>query len=482
MIEADVTIGPYVVFGPGVTVRSGAEIRAFCHIEGAEIGAGAIVGPFARLRPGAVLEDGVHIGNFVEVKNAASGKGRQGQPSGLSRRCARGRERQYRRRHHHLQLRRLQNKHSTDIGAGVFIGSNATLVAPVKIGDGAYVAAGSVITEDVEADALAFGRARQVSEAGPRRTHSRAEAKPRKRTLSMCGIIGIAGTREVAPLIVDALKRLEYRGYDSAGIATLIEGRIERRRSPGKLERARARCSTKQPLRGHTGIGHTRWATHGAPTERNAHPHASSRVALVHNGIIENFRELRDELRAAGHQFESETDTEVAVHLVTHYLDKGMTPGRRGAGGRAPPHRRLRAGDDLQGRGAAARSARGAAARWRSAMATSEAYLGSDAFCAGAVHQSRRLSRRRRRGRWSTAPTLTMFDDARQMGARATSSSCPPSAQMVDKGGHRHFMAKEIYEQPEVVGHTIVALCRCVGPDGRFCRTRTRNCSRTRRG
>ena len=141
----------------------------------------------------------------------------------------------------------------------------------------------------------------------------------------MCGIVGIAGKGEAAPVILEALKRLEYRGYDSAGIATLTAGRIERRRSPGKLGEL-ARVLDKHPLTGHTGIGHTRWATHGAPTERNAHPHASSRVALVHNGIIENFRELRDELMAAGHQFESETDTEVAVHLVTDYLDKGMKP------------------------------------------------------------------------------------------------------------------------------------------------------------
>src|SRR5258708_2281444 len=141
----------------------------------------------------------------------------------------------------------------------------------------------------------------------------------------MCGIIGSAGTRDVAPLIVDALKRLEYRGYDSAGVATLNEGHLDRRRSPGKLNQL-VRLLHDKPLPGFTGIGHTRWATHGAPTERNAHPHASSRVALVHNGIIENFRELKEELRAAGHQFESETDTEVAVHLVTHYLDEGLAP------------------------------------------------------------------------------------------------------------------------------------------------------------
>src|ERR1700744_866195 len=141
----------------------------------------------------------------------------------------------------------------------------------------------------------------------------------------MCGIVGIAGSGDVAPVILEALRRLEYRGYDSAGIATLVNGEIERRRSPGKLSKLDA-VLKKDPLSGHTGIGHTRWATHGAPTQANAHPHATARVAIVHNGIIENFRELRDELTARGHIFESQTDSEVAAHLVTDNMDKGMGP------------------------------------------------------------------------------------------------------------------------------------------------------------
>ena len=141
----------------------------------------------------------------------------------------------------------------------------------------------------------------------------------------MCGIIGILGRAPAAPLLLDALQRLEYRGYDSAGIATLVNGAIERRRAEGKLAKLR-QLLEREPLEGTVGIGHTRWATHGRPTETNAHPHADGRVAVVHNGIIENFQTLRRELEAAGHTFQTETDTEVVVHLVSGYLDQQMTP------------------------------------------------------------------------------------------------------------------------------------------------------------
>src|SRR5947209_16872344 len=141
----------------------------------------------------------------------------------------------------------------------------------------------------------------------------------------MCGIVGILGREPVAGLLVDALKRLEYRGYDSAGVATLEGAHLARRRAEGKLKNLEARLTTS-PLNGHLGIGHTRWATHGKPTENNAHPHATDRVAVVHNGIIENFRELRDQLKNNGASFSTETDTEVVVHLVDEYLAKGMTP------------------------------------------------------------------------------------------------------------------------------------------------------------
>src|SRR5437879_4007685 len=141
----------------------------------------------------------------------------------------------------------------------------------------------------------------------------------------MCGIVGMLGREPVAGALVDALKRLEYRGYDSAGVATLEGGRLARRRAEGKLRNLEAKLA-REPLAGTIGIGHTRWATHGRPTESNAHPHATDRLAVVHNGIIENFRELRAELESKGAKFGSETDTEVVAHLVTQEMNEGRSP------------------------------------------------------------------------------------------------------------------------------------------------------------
>src|SRR5918911_2456321 len=152
----------------------------------------------------------------------------------------------------------------------------------------------------------------------------------------MCGIVGILGRKPVAADLIDALRRLEYRGYDSAGIATVENGHLERRRAEGKLRNLESRLHA-EPLAGRTGIGHTRWATHGRPTEKNAHPHMSDRVSVVHNGIIENFRELKGELTAKGHAFETDTDTEAVVHLITDEMQQGHGPVEATRRGRDPP-------------------------------------------------------------------------------------------------------------------------------------------------
>jgi glucosamine--fructose-6-phosphate aminotransferase (isomerizing) len=276
----------------------------------------------------------------------------------------------------------------------------------------------------------------------------------------MCGIVGIAGSAEVAPVILEALKRLEYRGYDSAGIATLVDGKIERRRSPGKLSKLDA-VLRHDPLPGHTGIGHTRWATHGAPTEANAHPHATARVAIVHNGIIENFRELRDELTARGHKFESQTDSEVAAHLITDNMDKGMTPE---AAAKAAVARLTGAYSiamifkDHEGLLIGARKGAPLAVGY----AEKEAYLGSDAFALapftnkvayledGDVAVIRRAE-------------VAIYDEADRPANREIKTTAA-SAALVDKAGHSHFMAKEIHEQPEVVGHTLAHYLDPAGP------------------
>jgi glucosamine--fructose-6-phosphate aminotransferase (isomerizing) len=267
----------------------------------------------------------------------------------------------------------------------------------------------------------------------------------------MCGIVGIAGKDDASGEILDALKRLEYRGYDSAGIATLVNGHIERRRAPGKLLQLGKVLAT-HPLPGRTGIGHTRWATHGAPTEGNAHPHASARVALVHNGIIENFRELRDELLAKGHKFSSETDTEVAVHLVTDYLDQGLDPTRAA----------MKAVRRLKGAYALAMIFSGEeslviGARQGSPLAVGygadTAFLGSDAF--GLAPFTNRVSYLEDGDvAVLNGPDVTIYD-AHDRPANREIKIASASAGLVDKGGYRHFMAKEIHEQPDVVGHTI---------------------------
>jgi glucosamine--fructose-6-phosphate aminotransferase (isomerizing) len=276
----------------------------------------------------------------------------------------------------------------------------------------------------------------------------------------MCGIVGIAGTRDVAPIILDALRRLEYRGYDSAGIATLVGGHIERRRSPGKLNKL-GEVLHDRPLPGHTGIGHTRWATHGAPNETNAHPHASKRVAIVHNGIIENFRELRDELIAKGHKFESQTDSEVAVHLVTDYLDKGLSPSEAAQAA----VRRLTGAYSLamifsQHDGLMIGARKGAPLAV--GYGAHESYLGSDAFALAPF--TNKVAYLEDGDVVVVSGTDVSVFDAEGRPANREVKITSASAALVDKGGKKHFMAKEIHEQPEVIAHTLAHYLDPAGP------------------
>ncbi len=267
----------------------------------------------------------------------------------------------------------------------------------------------------------------------------------------MCGIVGILGAGPVADQIVEALKRLEYRGYDSAGIATLEDGALDRRRAPGKLKNLELRLSNA-PLRGAIGIGHTRWATHGKPNEINAHPHASERVAIVHNGIIENFRELRDELIARGHSFATETDSEVVAHLVTAELDAGRSPKDAVAAALPRLHGAfalafLFAGetDLLIGARRGAPLAMG--------YGDGEMYLGSDGLALAPFTDEVSYLEE---GDWVvlTRHSVEFYDENDRRVSRAKQKSLA-SAFLVDKGNYRHFMAKEIHEQPEVVGRTV---------------------------
>jgi glucosamine--fructose-6-phosphate aminotransferase (isomerizing) len=269
----------------------------------------------------------------------------------------------------------------------------------------------------------------------------------------MCGIIGILGREPVAPALVDALRRLEYRGYDSAGVATLEQGHLTRRRAEGKLRNLERRLDS-EPLQGRAGIGHTRWATHGRPNETNAHPHATERVAVVHNGIIENFNELRTELTARGAEFATETDTEVIAHLVTDLMNSGLGP--VDAVKAALPRLRgafalgflFEGEDDLL-----------IGARRGSPLAigygNGEMMLGSDAIALAPF-----------------TPTISYLEDGdyavlKRGGAQVYDADghevkrpvlrSSASSFLVEKGNYRHFMAKEIHEQPEVVAHTLSA-------------------------
>jgi glucosamine--fructose-6-phosphate aminotransferase (isomerizing) len=267
----------------------------------------------------------------------------------------------------------------------------------------------------------------------------------------MCGIVGIIGQKPVSPLLLEALKRLEYRGYDSAGIATIVGGKIERRRAPGKLVNLETRLAA-EPLAGTIGIGHTRWATHGLPNEQNAHPHATARVAVIHNGIIENHMELRHRLEPTGVTFESQTDTEVVAHLVTHYLEAGMTP----------LDAATKAMGELTGAFALAMIFAETAdliiaARRGSPLAIGfgdgEMFLGSDAYALAPLTQ--KLCYLEEGDLAVLTPTgCTIYDHTHTEVIRPLQETRFSGA-LMGKGGYRHFMLKEIFEQPTIVGDTL---------------------------
>jgi glucosamine--fructose-6-phosphate aminotransferase (isomerizing) len=267
----------------------------------------------------------------------------------------------------------------------------------------------------------------------------------------MCGIVGIIGRGEVAPFLLEGLRRLEYRGYDSAGIATLVNGRIERRRAEGKLDRLAAQLA-ERPVTGRIGIGHTRWATHGVPNEINAHPIATDRVAVVHNGIIENFQELRRELIERGHGFQTQTDTEAVANLVTEYLGQGLSPQEAVA----------KALKRLEGAFALALLFTGEpdlliCARRGPPLAIGfgdgEMFIGSDALALAPL--TRRICYLED-GDWAvvTAKGAEIFDAEDRPVERAVRETALSGA-LIGKGNHRHFMQKEIFEQPAVIGDTL---------------------------
>ncbi|MBC8338827.1 MAG: glutamine--fructose-6-phosphate transaminase (isomerizing) [Alphaproteobacteria bacterium] len=271
----------------------------------------------------------------------------------------------------------------------------------------------------------------------------------------MCGIIGIIGKSDAARPLLDALRRLEYRGYDSAGIATLVNGGIERRRAEGKLDNLEARLKD-EPVSGRTGIGHTRWATHGVPNEKNAHPHATDRVAIVHNGIIENFQSLRDELEAAGHRLASDTDTEVVVHLISLALEQGRGPEDAVAAvlGRLDGAFALgiifAGNEDLM---IAARQGSPLAIGIGRDERSGEMYLGSDAIALAAL-TNQILYLEDGDMAVMTPGGVTVYDRAGDEALRPVRESAV-NAEAIGKGGYAHYMLKEIYEQPQVIGDTL---------------------------
>ncbi|MGH6830689.1 MAG: glutamine--fructose-6-phosphate transaminase (isomerizing), partial [Methylocella sp.] len=271
----------------------------------------------------------------------------------------------------------------------------------------------------------------------------------------MCGIVAILGRGPVAGSILDALKRLEYRGYDSAGIATLEAGRLTRRRASGKLKNLELHLAA-EPLSGKIGIGHTRWATHGRPSENNAHPHVSANVGVVHNGIIENFRELRGELQAKGHEFSTETDSEVIAHLVSETMRGGLAPVEAVASSLP----RLRGAfalalifDGEEDLLIGASSGAPLAVGFGEGEHAGEMFLGSDALALGPFTGT--IAYLEDGDSVVLTHTSARFYDAEGTLAERRKVKSSASAALIDKGNYRHFMAKEIHEQPEVVARAL---------------------------
>ena len=268
----------------------------------------------------------------------------------------------------------------------------------------------------------------------------------------MCGIVGIVGREAVTPRLVEGLQRLEYRGYDSAGVATLPDGgAIDRRRAEGKLGNLR-KALDASPLPGTVGIAHTRWATHGAPNENNAHPHATEKVAVVHNGIIENFRELREELTAQGYVMVTETDSEVIAHLVTAELDRGATPQQAAAAALKRLDGAFAIGILFAGHGDLLIGAR-RGSPLVVGYGDGEMYLGSDALAIGPL--SNRICYLAE-GDWvELTPTSAVIHDETGAVVQREIKLAKLVGGLIEKGNYRHFMQKEIYEQPAVIGDTL---------------------------
>ncbi|HEY4251220.1 MAG TPA: glutamine--fructose-6-phosphate transaminase (isomerizing), partial [Roseomonas sp.] len=267
----------------------------------------------------------------------------------------------------------------------------------------------------------------------------------------MCGIVGVVGRADAAPRLLEALRRLEYRGYDSAGIATLVNGHIERRRAEGKLHNLAA-VLDRQALPGTTGIGHTRWATHGAPTERNAHPHGTARVSVVHNGIIENHAELREELEAKGQVFETETDTETFARLLDQALAEGATPEEAAAAALKRAHGAFALAMIFAGHGRKLIAAR-QGAPLAVGYGEGEMFIGSDALALAPL--TRRIAYLEE-GDWAVLDADgARFFDAKDQPAQRAIKVTAFSGAATGKGNYRHFMEKELHEHPVVIGETL---------------------------